>query len=81
MEDCEAEAEAEAEAAASAVAVAAISSDEIGGNVLGASPVSGSDSKNFGSADLDSISAGTDFFFLQHLLGALYICFYLRVFF
>ncbi|XP_073266492.1 uncharacterized protein [Populus alba] len=54
LEDCEAE----AEAAASAVAVAAISSDEIGGNVLGASPVSGSDSKNFGSADLDSISAG-----------------------
>ncbi|KAG5241411.1 hypothetical protein IMY05_007G0041300 [Salix suchowensis] len=35
----------EAEAAASAVAVAAISSDEIGGNVLSASPVSASDSK------------------------------------
>ncbi|KAJ6366882.1 hypothetical protein OIU77_003292 [Salix suchowensis] len=51
LEDCE------AEAAASAVAVAAISSDEIGGNVLSASPVSASDSKIFGSADLDSISA------------------------
>ncbi|CAK7337659.1 unnamed protein product [Dovyalis caffra] len=54
LEDCEAE----AEAAASAVAVAAISSDEIGGNVLGAGPVSTSDSKNFGGADLDSISTG-----------------------
>ncbi|KAJ6398568.1 hypothetical protein OIU77_019365 [Salix suchowensis] len=52
LEDCE------AEAAASAVAVAAISSDEIGGNVLGAGHVSVSDSKNFGGADLDSISAG-----------------------
>ncbi|KAF9678487.1 hypothetical protein SADUNF_Sadunf07G0040000 [Salix dunnii] len=51
LEDCE------AEAAASAVAAAAISSDEIGRNVLSASPVSASDSKNFGSADLDSISA------------------------
>ncbi|KAF9682368.1 hypothetical protein SADUNF_Sadunf05G0101700 [Salix dunnii] len=52
LEDCE------AEAAASAVAVAAISSDEIGCNVLGAGHVSASDSKNFGGADLDSISAG-----------------------
>ncbi|XP_073265401.1 uncharacterized protein [Populus alba] len=51
LEDCEAEAE--AEAAASAVAVAAISSDEIGGNVLGAGPISGSDSKNFGGASAD----------------------------
>jgi hypothetical protein len=73
LEDCEAEAEAEAEAAASAVAVAAISSDEIGGNVLGASPVSGSDSKNFGSADLDSISAGTDFFFFCNICWEPYI--------
>ncbi|XP_058010481.1 uncharacterized protein LOC110646856 isoform X2 [Hevea brasiliensis] len=54
--DCEAEAE--AEAAASAIAVAAISSDEIVGNGLGAGPVSASDSKNFGGADIDGIPAG-----------------------
>ncbi|KAF2295216.1 hypothetical protein GH714_032174 [Hevea brasiliensis] len=54
--DCEAEAE--AEAAASAIAVAAISSDEIVVNGLGAGPVSASDSKNFGGADIDGIPAG-----------------------
>ena len=75
LEDCEAKAE--AEAAASAVAVAAISSDEIGGNVLGAGPISGSDSKKFGGADLDSISAGTNFFIAAIFVGSLTFLFLL----
>ncbi|XP_052195227.1 uncharacterized protein LOC127803195 [Diospyros lotus] len=58
LEDCEAEAEAEAAAAASAVAVAAISSDEIVGNRLSTCAVSVSDTKSFGSADIDGITAG-----------------------
>ncbi|KAI3887283.1 hypothetical protein MKW98_031235 [Papaver atlanticum] len=48
------EAEAEAEAAASAVAVAAISSDEI----VGASPVSTSDTQGFGDGDMGSLASG-----------------------
>ena len=52
-------------------AVAAISSDEIGGNVLGAGPISGSDAKIFGGADLDSISAVTDFFIAAIFVGSL----------
>lgn len=54
LEDCEAE----AEAAASAVAVAAISNDEIVGNGLGTGAVSAVDSKSFGGADIDGITAG-----------------------
>ncbi|KAA8531702.1 hypothetical protein F0562_006581 [Nyssa sinensis] len=56
LEDREAVAEAEAEAAASAVAVAAISSDEIVGNGLGACPVSVSDTKSFGGADIGGMT-------------------------
>ncbi|WCJ30734.1 hypothetical protein M5689_012274 [Euphorbia peplus] len=53
--DCEAE----AEAAASAIAVAAISnSDEIVDNRMSAGPVPTSDSKKFGTADIDCIKAG-----------------------
>ncbi|KAI3913548.1 hypothetical protein MKX01_022129 [Papaver californicum] len=47
--------EAEAEAAASAVAVAAISSDEIVG--IGDCPVSSSDTKGFGDADIGSLAS------------------------
>ncbi|KAI9198099.1 hypothetical protein LWI28_010106 [Acer negundo] len=54
LEDCEAE----AEAAASAIAVAAISSDEVVGNGLGTCPVSVSETKSFGGADIDGITAG-----------------------
>ncbi|GAV82424.1 hypothetical protein CFOL_v3_25876 [Cephalotus follicularis] len=50
------EAEAEAEAAASAVAVAAISSDETVGNGLGTCPVSVSDPKSYGGADIDDVA-------------------------
>ncbi|KAM1174819.1 hypothetical protein FF1_027334 [Malus domestica] len=53
LEDCESE----AEAAASAVAVAAISSDEIAGNGLVACSGSVADTKTFGSADVDGITA------------------------
>ncbi|XP_024022745.1 uncharacterized protein LOC21386270 [Morus notabilis] len=52
------EAEAEAEAAASAVAVAAISNDEIVGNGLGTCSVSVTDTKTFGGAGIDGITAG-----------------------
>ncbi|KAI3973600.1 hypothetical protein MKX01_038722 [Papaver californicum] len=52
------EAEAEAEAAASAVAVAAISSDEIVGSGIGASPVSSSSAKGFGDANIVSLASG-----------------------
>ena len=74
LEDCE------AEAAASAVAVAAISSDEIGGNVLGAGHVSVSDSKIFGGADLDSISAGTHFFYCCNICWEPHISFPFSIF-
>lgn len=51
--------EAEAEAAASAVAVAAISSDEIVTNGLGTCSVSVTDTNNFGSGDINVITAGS----------------------
>ncbi|KAL5754914.1 hypothetical protein ACOSP7_023134 [Xanthoceras sorbifolium] len=54
LEDCEAE----AEAAASAIAVAAISSDEVVGSGLGTCTVSVSETKSFGGADIDGITAG-----------------------
>ena len=65
LEDCEAEAE--AAAAASAVAVAAISSDEIIGNRLSTCVVSVSDTKSFGSADIDGITAGVMFCFFKNV--------------
>ncbi|XP_031254410.1 uncharacterized protein LOC116112415 isoform X2 [Pistacia vera] len=52
LEDCE------AEAAASAIAVAAISSDEIIGNGLGTCSASVSETKSFGGAEIDGITAG-----------------------
>ncbi|KAG8642621.1 uncharacterized protein LOC110627283 isoform X2 [Manihot esculenta] len=57
-DDCARLVDCEAEAAASAIAVAAINSDEIVGNRLGAGLVSASDSKGFGGADIDGITAG-----------------------